>query len=167
VLRDEVVDDSDSPRALSSPLVAPSKPVAMTVTFEGHVRAAGDVDQDAPGSLDRRFLEQRRGDSALRGLDGAVLALRDARAHEGHAQPGMIVFTSAKSRLISPGTVIRSEMPCTAWRRMSSAILKASLSDVPLHELRVAWTVVHRPSPRRNRVTISMTRSCCASDKSK
>ena len=34
----------------------------------------------------------------------------------------MIVRTSAKSRLTSPGTVIRSVMPCTPWRRMSSAI---------------------------------------------
>src|SRR5207302_407669 len=30
--------------------------------------------------------------------------------------PAMIVFTSAKSRLIKPGTRIRSEIPCIAWR---------------------------------------------------
>jgi cell division protein FtsZ len=36
----------------------------------------------------------------------------------GHA---MMVFTSAKSRLMMPGIVMMSEMPCTAWRRMSSA----------------------------------------------
>ena len=45
--------------------------------------------------------------------------------------PRMIVRTSAKSTLISPGTVIRSEMPCTAWRSTSSAIRKASASGVP------------------------------------
>ena len=40
----------------------------------------------------------------------------------------MIVRTSAKSRLTSPGTVIRSVMPCTPWRRMSSAIRNASVT---------------------------------------
>ncbi len=40
--------------------------------------------------------------------------------------PVMIVRTSAKSTLISPGTVIRSLMPCTAWRSTSSAMRKAS-----------------------------------------
>ena len=39
----------------------------------------------------------------------------------------MIARTSAKSRLIRPGTVIRSVMPWTPWRRMSSALRKASL----------------------------------------
>ena len=43
----------------------------------------------------------------------------------------MIARTSAKSTLISPGTVIRSEMPCTAWRSTSSAMRKASASGVP------------------------------------
>ena len=42
----------------------------------------------------------------------------------------MIVRTSAKSRLTMPGTVIRSVMPCTPWRRTSSAILNASDSGV-------------------------------------
>src|SRR5882724_7076756 len=36
--------------------------------------------------------------------------------------PAMIVFTSAKSRLMMPGIVMMSEIPCTAWRRMSSAM---------------------------------------------
>ena len=38
----------------------------------------------------------------------------------------MIVRTSAKSKLMSPGTVINSEMPWTPWRKTSSAMLKAS-----------------------------------------
>ena len=42
----------------------------------------------------------------------------------------MIVRTSAKSRLIRPGIVIRSQMPCTPWRSTSSAIRKASSIDV-------------------------------------
>src|SRR5579875_1125723 len=38
----------------------------------------------------------------------------------------MIVRTSAKSRLIRPGSVTRSEIPWTPWRRTSSATRKAS-----------------------------------------
>ncbi len=38
----------------------------------------------------------------------------------------MIVRTSAKSILISPGSVMRSEMPCTPCRRTSSAMKNAS-----------------------------------------
>src|SRR5579862_6579380 len=44
----------------------------------------------------------------------------------------MIVRTSAKSRLMSPGSVMRSVMPCTPWRRTSSATLNASSIDVDL-----------------------------------
>ena len=40
------------------------------------------------------------------------------------------VRTSAKSRLIWPGVVIRSVIPWTPWRRMSSAIRKASWTEV-------------------------------------
>src|ERR1700752_2129666 len=43
----------------------------------------------------------------------------------------MIAFTSAKSRLMMPGTVMMSEIPCTAWRKMSSAMRKASKKLVP------------------------------------
>ena len=45
--------------------------------------------------------------------------------------PDMIVRTSAKSRLMSPGTRIRSEMPCTACSSTVSATLNASISGVP------------------------------------
>ena len=44
----------------------------------------------------------------------------------------MIVRTSAKSRLIRPGIVIRSQIPCTPWRRTSSATLNASSIEVDL-----------------------------------
>src|SRR5437763_15652511 len=43
--------------------------------------------------------------------------------------PCMIVRTSAKSRLINPGTVIKSLIPCTACRSTSSAVLNASVTD--------------------------------------
>ena len=42
----------------------------------------------------------------------------------------MMVRTSAKSRLMRPGTVMRSVMPCTPWRSTSSATLKASMMEV-------------------------------------
>ena len=42
----------------------------------------------------------------------------------------MIERTSAKSRLITAGRVTRSEIPCTPWRRTSSATLKASTIEV-------------------------------------
>ena len=42
----------------------------------------------------------------------------------------MTARTSAKSRLMSPGTVIRSLMPWTPWRRTSSTTRKASTIEV-------------------------------------
>ena len=42
----------------------------------------------------------------------------------------MTVRTSAKSRLMSPGTVMRSLMPCTPWRSTSSTTRKASTIEV-------------------------------------
>ena len=42
----------------------------------------------------------------------------------------MIERTSAKSRLITAGSVTRSEMPCTPWRSTSSATWKASIIEV-------------------------------------
>ena len=46
------------------------------------------------------------------------------------SESDMIVRTSAKSKLIRPGIVIRSQMPWTPWRRTSSATLKASSIEV-------------------------------------
>src|SRR2546425_6817815 len=45
--------------------------------------------------------------------------------------PDMIVRTSAKSRLTSPGTRIRSEIPCTACWSTESATRNAAISGVP------------------------------------
>ncbi len=50
--------------------------------------------------------------------------------------PLMMVRTSAKSRLIRPGSVTRSEMPCTPWRSTSSATRNASTIDGLLVEHR-------------------------------
>ena len=90
----------------------------------------------------------------------------------------MIIFTSAKSVLMSPGMVIRSVMPCTPCRSTSSAILKALTIDVFSLEtvsrrslgmtMRVstfsfrlwipcsAWTERRRPSKANGRVTTPM-----------
>ena len=73
-------------------------------------------------------------DSSISGEVIAALAASSARASPEaeptpiRAEPAsrMIVRTSAKSRLIRPGIVIRSVMPWTPWRRMSSAWRKAS-----------------------------------------
>ena len=48
------------------------------------------------------------------------------------AEPASVITvrTSAKSRLISPGIVIRSQIPCTPCRSTSSAIRNASIIDV-------------------------------------
>ena len=46
----------------------------------------------------------------------------------------IVVRTSAKSRLMSPGSVISSEMPCTPWRSTSSATWKASTIVVVARE---------------------------------
>ena len=93
---------------------------------QAEVVAAGDVEQDAGRALDR-LLEQRRGDRDLGRLGGAVLAARRCRCPSARVPAScMIVRTSAKSRLIRPGIVIRSVMPWTPWRRTLSASRKAS-----------------------------------------
>ena len=42
----------------------------------------------------------------------------------------IMVLTSAKSTLISPGITIRSEIPCTPWLSTLSESLKASIIDI-------------------------------------
>ena len=56
----------------------------------------------------------------------------DARPIPINAEPALLIIalTSAKSRLISPFSVISSLIPCTPWRKTSSAILNVSSSGV-------------------------------------
>ena len=91
---------------------------------------AGDVEQHAGGAVERR-LEQRRRDGRVRAASAARFS-PEAVPMPISAEPAsrMIVRTSAKSRLTSPGTVIRSVMPWTPWRRMSSAMRNASVTGV-------------------------------------
>src|SRR5215204_4249935 len=93
------------------------------------VLGAGEVQEHAGRALDGLLHE---------GEETAILAASAARFSPAAeptpimAEPAsdMTARTSAKSRLIWPGVVIRSVMPWTPWRRMSSAIRKASLIDV-------------------------------------
>ena len=52
------------------------------------IGAAGEVDEDALGALDRGVVEERTGDRLLGGIERAVLAVADAGAHHGHAHAG-------------------------------------------------------------------------------
>ena len=45
-------------------------------------------------------------------------------------EPSIIALTSAKSKFTSPGTAIKSDIPCTPCLKTSSAILNASTIDV-------------------------------------
>mmetsp|Transcript_4682 Transcript_4682/g.11542 ORF Transcript_4682/g.11542 Transcript_4682/m.11542 type:complete len:245 (+) Transcript_4682:425-1159(+) len=80
--------------------------------------------------------------SMERWMSGAAVALSaacsarslpDATPTPSMAVPlfDMMAFTSAKSTLIRPGTVMMSEIPCTPWRSTSSARPNASCRAVP------------------------------------
>src|SRR5580700_8710438 len=72
----------------------------------------------------------------------------------------MMVFTSAKSRLMMPGMVMISLMPCTAWRRISSAMRNASKKLVPCstHSIRRSLGITMTVST----LPISSARACSA-----
>src|SRR5208283_5894468 len=52
---------------------------------EGHVRAAGHVDKNAPCAVDRNILEQGTGDGFLCRLYGPPVARGHTDSHDGHA----------------------------------------------------------------------------------
>ena len=74
----------------------------------------------------------------------------------------MIVRTSAKSRLISPGSVIRSEMPCTPWRSTSSATRNASTIEVDLSSTVSSRAFGITISVSTSRASSSTPRSACS-----
>ena len=86
----------------------------------------GDVEQDALGARDVD-LEERAGDRPG-GRPRRPGSRPLARPMPMSAEPAsrMIVRTSAKSRLMSPGTVMMSLIPWTPWRRTSSTTRNAS-----------------------------------------
>ena len=54
--------------------------------MQAHVGPAADVDEHAACTVDGGVLQQRRGDGALCRLDGPVVAVGHAGAHEGHTR---------------------------------------------------------------------------------
>lgn len=82
--------------------------------LDGQIRAAGDVHENTLGSIDGDVFQQRAGD----GLQAASRARDSPRAVPKPIMANpislMTALTSAKSRLIRPGTMMRSEMPLTA-----------------------------------------------------
>ena len=88
----------------------------------------------SPPVMDRRIL---RAPSMLVSSSGEATACSAAATARFSPVPmpipssafpasAMIVRTSAKSRLMRPGSVTRSETPCTPWRSTSSATRNAS-----------------------------------------
>ena len=105
---------------------------------QGQVGTAGDVEQDAARAIDGD-IQQLAGDGLLGSHAGASSPLAVPTAISAAPPSDMIVRTSAKSRLIRPGTVISSEMPWTPWRSTSSARRKACLQVGALvHDLQQA-----------------------------
>jgi len=92
----------------------------------------GDIDEDAASAVNRAFLEQWRRHGSLSCFDGAILTGADCGSITACPMPAIVVFTSAKSRLMMPGMVMMSEMPCTPWRSTSSAMRKDSKKPASL-----------------------------------
>ncbi len=93
---------------------------------QAEVAAAGDVEQDAGGALDG-LLQQRARRWRSWPPRWPATPRRRCRCPSARMPAfSMIARTSAKSRLIRPGIVIRSVMPWTPWRRTLSASRKAS-----------------------------------------
>ena len=103
------------------------------------------------------------------GLETASSAARTARSSplavpipiRAEPAPFITDLTSAKSKLMRPGVVIRSVMPCTPARRTSSAVANASTTDTDLFtSSRRRWlgtTIRVSTSPR----SVSMPTSAC------
>ena len=97
---------------------------------EADVGAAGDVEQNPGRPFDRRLEERRRDGRRARLRPLGSRPMRAPMPISAEPASRMIVRTSAKSRLTRPGSVIRSVIPCTPCRRMSSAIRNASTTEV-------------------------------------
>ena len=101
------------------------------------------------------------------GLDTASSAARTARSSplavpipmRADPAPFITDFTSAKSRLIKPGVVIRSVMPCTPARSTSSAVANASTTETDLftnsNSRWLGTTIKVSTSPRRTSIPAS------------
>ena len=93
---------------------------------QAEVPAAGDVEQDAGGALDGLLEQRARRSRPWRPRPRGTRRVAVPMPISAEPASCMIVRTSAKSRLIRPGIVIRSVMPWTPWRRTLSASRNAS-----------------------------------------
>ena len=93
---------------------------------QAEVAPAGDVEQDAGGALDGLLQQRRARSPPWRPRRRATRRRRCRCPSAPSRRSAMIARTSAKSRLIRPGIVIRSVMPWTPWRRTLSASRNAS-----------------------------------------
>ena len=92
-------------------------------------------ERSEPPVIDSRIERAPSTEVSRSGEETALSAARTARLSPepmpipSSACPAsrIVVRTSAKSRLIIPGRVISSEIPCTPWRRTSSATWNASI----------------------------------------
>ena len=92
-----------------------------------HVRAAGDREQNRARARPPRSRGAARTPPARPRSTARVSPVPMPMPRSAWPASRIVVRTSAKSRLISPGRVTSSEMPCTPWRRTSSATWKASI----------------------------------------
>ena len=111
---------SAAPVTTSAASLTSNRPISEPPVMLSRIPVAPSIDDSSSGE-----------ETALRAASAARFS-PEAVPIPISAEPAslMIVRTSAKSRLTSPGTVIRSVIPWTPWRSTSSAMPKASPSDV-------------------------------------
>ena len=131
-----------SPRELSS--AAPNMILASSLTFSciaieasltSYIRSFSAVPVKLSMTPRAPTIDVSTRGEAIAALAASIAALSpDASPIPMSADPAllMIDFTSAKSRLISPGIAMISDIPCTPWRSTSSAMRKASIIDAVL-----------------------------------
>ena len=74
----------------------------------------------------------------------------------------IIVFTSAKSRFINPGIAIKSDIPCTPWRKTSSDKINASVKVVFLSTtcINLSFGITTKVSTFSFRLAIPLSAFC-------
>ena len=104
------------------------------------------------------------------GEETAISAARTARSSplavpipiNAEPAPCITDLTSAKSRLIRPGVVIRSVIPCTPARSTSSAVLNASTTETVLFAIsRSLWFGTTISVSTSARMASMPTSACC------
>ena len=138
------VTRTSSPSASS--MVAPKMMLASGCTASATSAAASLISnrpRSEPPAIESSTPWAPSMQASSSGLETAISAAATERSSPRaepmpiSAEPALAItdFTSAKSRLISPGVVIRSVMPQTPWRRTWSACLKASRTETLRSEI--------------------------------